>query len=170
MLNENRGSDCIKRQSRRRTLLCYSTLCLFSFLILFLLLSQVFDYRYIHMENNLNKSISLNLMKFRSSLIQCGQSVVEKDNIYQIIEQLTEIIKNLAIKQKTKQPINIYEQLDKRFIKEDIIIWLEFILAECFQARQFSIIEQKKPTIIRKIISTLRKEFLYIAGFFLKET
>ncbi|CAF5039944.1 unnamed protein product, partial [Rotaria sp. Silwood1] len=112
MLNDNRGSDCIKRQSYRRTLLCYSTLCLFLFLILFLLLSQVFHYRYIHIENNLNKSISLNLMKFRSSLIKCGQSVVEKDNIYQILEQLTEIMKNLAIKEKNKQIINIDEQLD----------------------------------------------------------
>ncbi|CAF1020236.1 unnamed protein product [Rotaria sordida] len=170
MLNDNRGSDYIKRQSHRRTLLCYSTLCLFLFLILFLLLSQVFHYRYIHIENYSNKSISLNVMKFRSSLIQCGQSVIEKDNIYQIIEQLTEIMKNLAIKQKNKQSINIIEQLDRNFIKEDIIIWLEFILAECFQARQFSIIEQIKPTIIRQFISSLRKEFLYIAGFFIKET
>ncbi|CAF3889901.1 unnamed protein product [Rotaria sp. Silwood1] len=100
MFNDNRKSDCIKRQSRRRALLRYSTLCLFSFLILFLLLSQVFHHRYIHIENNSNKSISLNLMKFRSSLIKCGQSVVKKDNIYQIIEHLTEIMKNLAIKKK----------------------------------------------------------------------
>ncbi|CAF3717087.1 unnamed protein product [Rotaria sp. Silwood1] len=61
---------------------------------------QVFHHRYIHIENNSNKSISLNLMKFRSSLIKCGQSVVKKDNIYQIIENLTEIMKNLAIKKK----------------------------------------------------------------------
>ncbi|CAF2150438.1 unnamed protein product [Rotaria magnacalcarata] len=169
MINDYRGSDSIKRQSHRRTLLCCSTICLFSFLILFLLLTQVFHYRYVHLDNNLNQSISLNIMKFHSSLIQCGQSVVEKENMYQFIGQLTDTMKNLVTKQKNKNLFHVNEQLDIILMKQEIIVWLEYILAQCFQARQFSIIEQNKPTIIRQIISTLRKEFLYIAGFFIKE-
>lgn len=159
MLNDYRESESIKRQSHRRTLLCCSTLCLFSFLIFFLLLTQVFHYRSIHIEN---KTISLNVIKFRSSLIHCGQSVVRQEHRYQIIEQLTELMKN-------NKDFSINEQLNRRFLIEDIIIWLEYVLKECYQARQFSIIEQKNPTIIRQIISMIRKEFLYIAGFFIKE-
>jgi uncharacterized membrane protein YvbJ len=86
---------------------------------------------------NSNKNFSLNLIKFRSSLIECGRSVVEKENLYQIIEQLTEIMKD-------KKDISLNDIL----LIEDIIIWLEFILIRCFKSRQFSIIEQKKPTII----------------------
>ena len=166
MINDNRGSDSVKRQSRRRTLLCCSTVCLFFLLMLFLLVSKVFHYRSIDFGNNLNKTISLNLMKFRFSLIECGQSVVEKDYIYQMIPQLTDIIKNLAIKQKA---FSINDTFNERSLKEEIIIWLDYILKKCFKARQFSIIEQRKPTIIRRIISFLRKEVLYIAGFFIKK-
>jgi hypothetical protein len=158
MENTYRKSDIEKRQSRRRTLLCCSTLCLFIFLILFILLTEVFNKRLISFEKNSNKSLSLNLIKFRSSLIECGQSVVQKENLYQIIEQLIQIMKN-------KKNISLNDIL----LKEDIIIWLEFILIKCFKARQFSIIEQQKPTIIRQIISFLRKEFLYIAAFFIKD-
>jgi hypothetical protein len=144
-------------QSRRRTLLCCSTLCLLIFLILFLFLTEVFHRRFISFDRNLNKTISLNLIKYRSSLIQCGKSVVQHENFNQIIEQLKEIIKN----NKRKLSLNIR--------KEEIIIWLEFILSKCFQARQFSVLEQQKPTFIRRFISFLRKEFLYLATFFIKD-
>jgi len=158
MENAYRRSDIEKRQSYRRTLLCYSTLCLFIFLILFILLTKVFNKHFISFEINTNKSLSLNLIKFRSSLIECGQSVVEKENLYQIIEQLTQIMKN-------KKNISLNDIL----LKDDIINWLQFILIKCFKPRQFSIIQQQKPTIIRQIISFLRKEFLYIAAFFIKD-
>jgi len=107
---------------------------------------------------NSNKNFSLNLIKFCSSLIECGRSVVEKENLYQIIEQLTEIMKD-------KKNISLNDIL----LKDDIINWLQFILIKCFKPRQFSIIQQQKPTIIRQIISFLRKEFLYIAAFFIKD-
>jgi len=158
MENAYRRSDIEKRQSYRRTLLCYSTLCLFIFLILFILLTKVFNKHFISFEINTNKSLSLNLIKFRSSLIECGQSVVEKENLYQIIEQLTQIMKN-----------NKNISLNDILLKEDIINWLQFILIKCFKPRQFSIIQQQKPTIIRQIISFLRKEFLYVAAFFIKD-
>jgi len=164
MQNDCLVSDIEKRQSRRRTLLCCTTLCLFSFLILFLLLTEVFHKRSISFETNSNKTISLNLVKFRSSLIECGQSVVEKENLYRNFEQLTEIMKNLK-----KKNLSLNEQFNENFLKEEMIIWLDFILIKCFKARQFSIIEQQKPTIIRQIISILRKEFLYIATFFIKD-
>ncbi|CAF3545057.1 unnamed protein product [Rotaria socialis] len=122
MINDYRRSDSTKRQSHRRTLLCCSTICLLSFLILFLLLTQVFHYRYVHFDNNLNRSISLNIMKFHSSLIQCGQSVVEKENMYQFIEQLTETMKNLATKQKNKKLFHVNEQLDIILMPPDIIV------------------------------------------------
>lgn len=154
-----RKSDIEKRQSRRRTLLCCSTLFLFSFLILFLLLTEVFHKRLIYFDTNSNKTISLNLFKYRSALIQCGKSVVQHENFNQIIEQTKEIIKN-------KRKLFLNNQI---ISKEEIIIWLQCILSKCFQARQFSIIEQQKPTFIRRIISTLRKEFIYIATFFIKD-
>jgi len=154
MLNDSRECESIKVESRRRTLLCCSTLCLFSFLILFLFLTVVFHSQSIDIKNG---TISLNVIKFRSSLIQCGQSVVKQENLYKIIEELTELMKN-------KKDIFLNEELRK----EDIIIRLEFVLRECYQSRQFSIIEQKSPTIIRQIISFIRKELLYLAGFFLK--
>lgn len=168
MLNDYRESNSKKRQSHRRTLLCCSTLCLCLFLILFLFVTKVFHYHSIYLEKDRNKSITLNIMRFHRSLIHCGKSVVEGENSYQIIEQLTGLIKNFDINQKNQKVISINEQVDKRFIKE-VIVRLEFVLVECFQARQFSIIEQQKPTIIRKIISFLRKEFLYLIGFFINE-
>ncbi|CAF1034128.1 unnamed protein product [Adineta steineri] len=159
MLNENRGSDNQKRQSRRRTLLCYLTLCLFVFLIFFLLLTKVFHYHRIKYDN---QTISLNVIKFRLSLIQCGQSVVKQENLYKIIQQLPELI-------KTTKDISLNEELNKNYFKENIIRWLEYILKECYQARQFSIIEQNNPMIITQIISIIRKEILYIAAFFIKD-
>jgi len=84
MLNDSRQCESKKVESRRRTLLCCSTLCLFSFLILFLFLTVVFHSHSIDIEN---KRISLNIIKFRSSLIQCGQSVVKQENLYKIILQ-----------------------------------------------------------------------------------
>jgi hypothetical protein len=153
-------SDIVKRQSSRLTLLCYSTICLFLFLILFLFLTEFFHQRFIYLEINSNLTKSLNLLKYRSSLIECGQSVVQKQNFYQILEQLTQIIKN-----RNKTILYFNKQLNK----QQIIIGFQFILTKCFQARQFSIMEQQKPTIIRRIISILRKEFLYIAAFFIKD-
>lgn len=169
MLNVYRESYSAKSQSYRRTLLCYSTLCLFLFLIIFLLLTQVFNYSYVYSNNDSNKSISLNIIKFRSSLIQCGQSVIDQENIYHTIEQTRDIIKNIATIQKNIKTININEQLDFLLMKKELLIWLEHILAKCFQARQFSIIEQQTPNIIRQIISILKTELLYIIGFFVKE-
>jgi hypothetical protein len=95
-------------------------------------------------------------------LIYCGQSVVKQENLYKIILQSTQLM-------KYNKNLSLYEQLKRKFLIEDIIIWLEFVLRECYQSRQFSIIEQKNPTIIRQIISFIRKELLYLAGFFLKE-
>jgi hypothetical protein len=153
-MNNVRRSDSLKRESRRRTLLCCTTFCLFCFLILFFVINKIF---YSHSIEFKNETISLNIIKFHLSLIQCGQSVVRKGNLQKLIEELNRIMKN-------EKKIFVNENLN-----EEIIEWLEFILTECFQARQFSIIEQQKPTIIRQIISILRKEFLYIAGFFIKQ-
>jgi hypothetical protein len=164
MQNDCRGSDIKKRQSHRRTLLCYSTLCVFSCLIFFIIYIELFHKRLIYFQINSNKTISLNLLKFRSSLIECGQSVIEKENFYQNLEKLIEIIKNLN---KKNQSLN--EELNKNFLKEKLIISFDFILNKCFKARQFSLIEQQKPMIITQFISFLRKEFLYIAAFFIKD-
>ena len=57
MLGDLRGSEILKQQSRRRTLLCCSTLCLFSFLLFVLLLTQTFHYRRIHFGNNSNGAL-----------------------------------------------------------------------------------------------------------------
>jgi hypothetical protein len=140
-----------KRRSHRRTLLCCSTLCLLIFLIILLFINEIY---YSHSIQIKNKTKSLNVINFRLSLINCGESVVKRVNLYEIIEEINEIIQNRE---------NI-------FVKEEIINWLEFILNSCSEARQYSIIEQEKPTIIRKIISSLRKEFLYLIGFFIKKS
>lgn len=161
MLNENRISNIKKHESYRRTLLCYSTLCLFSYLIIFYFFIEIFIKRSFNSFENSNKTISLNLFKYRSSLIECGQSVVEKENLYKIIEDFIKINKeNFSLNKKLNENM---------FLKTEISIWLDFILNKCFKARQFSLIEQQKPNFIRKFISILRKEFLYIAGFFIKD-
>lgn len=157
-----RISDVKKHESYRRTLLCYITLCLLIFIIFIYLIIEIFSKSKFNSLNNINKTISLNLFKYRSSLIECGKSVVEKENLYKIIEEF--ILNNK--KNLTFYFIEINQSL---LFKQEIIHWLDFILNKCFKSRQFSIIEQKKPTFTRKFISILRKEFLYIAGFFIKD-
>ncbi|UJR24759.1 hypothetical protein I4U23_006133 [Adineta vaga] len=155
MNTNNRRSAILKR----RTLLCYSTLCLFLLLILILCSIQVFHN---HSVNFHNKTVSLNVIKFRSLLIECGQSVVKREHFYRSIQQFTDLI-------KTNSNTCLNDQLDENILKQDLIIWLEYILKECYQARQFLIVEQQNPMIIRRIISTIRKEILYIAAFFIKD-
>ena len=159
MINDNRGSDIVKRRSRRHTLLCYSTLCLFSFLTFLLLSIHTFHN---HSINFQNKSISLNVINFRSSLIQCGQSIVRRQYLYQRVQQFIALV-------KANPDTLINDQLSQSLSKEDLILWLEYILKECYQARQFLIYEQGNPMLIRRIISKIRKEVLYIAAFFLND-
>lgn len=118
-------------ESSRRTLLCYLTLCLSFFVLIFFLFLRRFS----------NETIELNLMKYRSSLIQCGKSFVNQENLSRRLNEL-----------------NVH--------RNDLINSLEIILSKCFLARQFSLIEQEKPTILRRMISFVRREFFYIVSFF----
>jgi len=148
MSNVCRISEIGKRESRRRTLLCCSTCCLLSMLIFFILLTEFFGKRSISLEMNSNETTSFSLNKYHSSLIQCGRSVVQNKQVYQ---QLTNSIE------------------ENLFFEKNLLIGLELILKECYRARQFSIIEQTQPTILTKLISSLRKEFLYVITFFIKD-
>ena len=165
MEDDCRKSEIDRRQSRRRTLLCCSTLCLVLVLILFLILTKFFHQHFIFLNRTSNETIALNLMKYRSSLIECGQSVVQYEQLDQILEQIKEMLQYFK---QTKSSLN-QQWRENLILKEEILLYLEYLLSKCFRARQFSILEQEKPNFIRKILSILRKEFLYIATFFIKE-
>lgn len=140
-------------KSLRRTLLCYSTLILFVILFVFFAFLQIFSKEFLLVENHSNKTLNLNLIKYRSSLIQCGKSFIRYEYLYRIIEQSKEFLRHFN---RTKFIFN----------HDQLILSFESILSNCIHARLFSLIEQEKPTVIRRFISFLRKEFLYIVSFF----
>lgn len=150
---QNDQMNCSNEKSLRRTLLCYSTLFLVFILIIFFFFLQLFSKELNIIENNLNKTFHLNLIKYRLSLIQCGKSFVQYEYLYHMIDQSRELIQNFN---RTKLLFN----------RDQLIVSLEFVLSKCVHARIFSLIEQERPTVLRRVISFLKREVLYIASFF----
>ena len=157
MLNECRGSDPIKVRSRRWTLLCWITFCLLIFLLII-----VFPFNFIQKRRtflSINETKSINVLKYRSSLIQCGQSVVEEENSLDVIEYLMKQFEKNDFLSFNKQM-----KIDEK--KFELIQWFQSFLNQCFVSKEFSINEQEKPTILRRLVSFLRKEIFYFIGFF----
>lgn len=151
MLNGSRHSDPIKVRSRRWTLLCWITLCSLIFLLLILFPFDLIKKR--------KESLSMNLFRYRSSLIQCGQSVIEDRHSSQYIADLLKLFE-----QNDLQPF--IEQMNDERKRMDFIHWLETLLNQCSILKDYSIDEQNKPRLIRKIFSFLRYEFFYVLGLF----
>ena len=145
--------NCSNEKSLRRTLLCYSTLFLVFILIIFFFFLQLFSKELNIIENNLNKTFHLNLIKYRLSLNQCGKSFVHYEYLYHMIDQSRELIQNFN---RTKLLFN----------RDQLIVALELVLSKCVRARIFSLIEQERPTFLRRLVSFLKREVLYIASFF----
>ena len=137
--------------STRRTLLCYLTLCLSLYLLILFLFVEIFSREIRSLDKN--QTMKLNLIKYRLSLIECGKSFVFYENLHRIVQQSNEFLSDLN---RTKLFVD----------RDDLIISLEVVLSKCLRARLFSLIEQEKPTILRRLISFFRREFLYIASFF----
>ena len=157
-----RASD-VQHRSRRFTLLCcltFSSLLLFAFL---LLSTNVLSSHSIGATNN--GSVSLNLVQFRSSLVRCGRSVVKKDDWFPNIEQLTTLMKNFNRSERRSEDFFVRGLEHNEALRRDTLLWLDDLLVDCSQARRSSIGEQQRPTMIRQVISWLRKEFFYLATF-----
>ena len=156
-----RASD-VQRRSRRVTLLCCLT---FSSLLLFvsLLISTNVLPPY-SIDETSNGSVSLNLVEFRSSLVRCGRSVVKKDHWFPTIEQLTKLLKSV----NRSEEFFVHGLAHNEALRRDTLLWLDDLLVDCSQARRASIVEQERPTMIRRLVSWLRKEFFYLATFVVK--
>ena len=148
MSNENsRRSDPIKVRSRRWTLLCWMTGCLLLLLLVMLVPLA------------LNRSKSIHLLEYRSSLVQCGQAVVREREASQLIDSLLDLFKENDF-------VALNERLANGEKKLEMIRWFETVLKRCLVSKDYSMHEQERPTLLRRFISFSRREIFYLIGFF----
>lgn len=132
-------------RSRRWTLLCWLTICLTWFLLLILFLSiEFFDW---------NRETSFNVVRFRSALIHCGRSVVDRVNSSRWFDQFEQRTNLLFSSQR-----------------DELISWLERVETRCSLARQLTANEEERPKVLRTLVSFFRKEFFYLMTFFSSTT
>ena len=135
----------VNDRSRRWTLLCWLTICLSSFLLLIFFSIELADW---------NRETSFNVIKYRSSLIRCGRSAVDRVNNSHWFHQFE------------SEEFSLRELLVIASKRGEFLSWLERIERECLLARQWTVDEQQRPKRLRTLISFARKEFFYLMNFF----